>query len=56
LLEYEYAIVGHPERKYGWILSRTPALTDEKMTEIWATLIEQGYGWGDFELTDQSNK
>jgi apolipoprotein D and lipocalin family protein len=54
--KYEYAIVGHPERKYGWILSRTPALTDEKMKEIGAILIEQGYGWGDFELTDQSNK
>ena len=54
--DYEYAIVGHPERKYGWILSRTPSLTDEKMKEIWAILIEQGYDTKDFELTDQSIK
>ena len=54
--KYEYAIVGHPERKYGWILSRTPSLTDEKMKEIWAILIEQGYDSSDFELTDQSIK
>jgi len=54
--KYEYAIVGHPERKYGWILSRTPSLTDDKMKEIWAILSEQGYDSSDFELTDQSIK
>ena len=52
--DYEYAIVGHPERKYGWILSRTPSITDEKMEEIWSIIIEQGYNRGDFELTDQN--
>ena len=54
--DYEYAIVGHPERKYGWILSRTPSITDEKMEEIWSIIIEQGYNRGDFELTDQNIK
>jgi len=52
--DYEYAIVGHPERKYGWILSRTPSITDEKMEEIWSIIIEQGYNRSDFELTDQN--
>jgi len=53
---YEFAIVGHPERKYGWILSRTPSITNEKMEKIWSIIIEQGYNRSDFELTDQSNK
>jgi apolipoprotein D and lipocalin family protein len=25
---YEYAVVGHPSRKYLWILSRTPEMDD----------------------------
>lgn len=54
--KYEYAIVGHPKRKYSWILGRTPSLTDDKMKEIWAILSEQGYDSSDFELTDQSIK
>jgi len=53
---YEYAIVGHPETKYGWILSRTPSIADEKKREIFAILIERGYDPNDFELTDQRGK
>ena len=26
--EYRYAVVGHPRRKYLWILSRTPFMDD----------------------------
>jgi apolipoprotein D and lipocalin family protein len=51
---YEYAIVGHPERKYGWILSRTPTLSDETMKVIYETLSKQGYNINQFELTDQT--
>jgi apolipoprotein D and lipocalin family protein len=53
---YDYAIIGHPERKYGWILSRTPSLPDEKMKAIFAILIEKGHDRSDFELTDQNNR
>ena len=51
---YEYAIIGHPERKYGWILGRTPSITNEKMEEIWSIITEQGYKRNVFELTDQN--
>ena len=51
--EYEYAIVGTPSRKYGWILSRTPSLNDEKMEQIFNLLREQGYDPDDFEITPQ---
>lgn len=31
---YEYAVVGHPNRKYLWILSRTPQMNDARYNEI----------------------
>lgn len=49
--DYKYAIVGHPKRKYGWILSRTPSLPDETLNLIIEKLKDQGYNWNDFELT-----
>jgi apolipoprotein D and lipocalin family protein len=52
---YEYAIVGHPERKYGWILSRTPVLSQDKLDEAFNILTAQGYHPSDFEITEQKN-
>jgi len=52
---YQWAIVGHPEREYGWILSRTPKLSDEKMEEIFALLTKQGYDINKFEMTNQDS-
>lgn len=40
---YDWAIVGHPEREYGWILSRAPRLTDTTRERIDRLLREQGY-------------
>jgi apolipoprotein D and lipocalin family protein len=51
--EYEFAIVGTPSRKYGWILSRTPSLGQEKLEQIYNLLREQGYNPDDFEMTSQ---
>lgn len=51
---YEYAIVGHPERDYGWILSRSPQLPQETLEEIFAELRRQGYDPDDFDLTPQA--
>lgn len=52
---YEYAIVGHPERKYGWILSRTTAMTSEKLNDAYSILKEQGYDTKDFVMTEHKN-
>ena len=51
--EYEYAIVGHPERTYGWILSRTPKLGETTLARIFEQLEAQGYDPHRFELTPQ---
>ena len=51
--DYKYAIVGTPARKYGWILSRKPALSKGDMNTIYSTLREQGYDPKDFVMTEQ---
>lgn len=48
---YEYAIVGTPNREYGWILSREPELSSENMDRVFTILREQGYDPQDFEMT-----
>ena len=50
---YEYAVVGTPTRKYGWILSRTPKLPEEKLNEVFELLKSQGYEPKKFEMTAQ---
>lgn len=41
--QYEYAVVGHPDRKYLWILSRTPEMQPELYERILVRLEQQGY-------------
>lgn len=51
--DYAWAVVGHPDRKYGWILSRTPTLEPAVRDVIDALLVRQGYDPGDFVDTEQ---
>ena len=53
-MDYRYAVVGTPSRKYGWILSRTPKLSTEDMETIFKLLKKQGYNPNNFVLTEQS--
>ncbi len=41
--DYHSAVVGHPTREYGWILSRTPKLEISELKEIEHRLKAQGY-------------
>lgn len=41
--DYRYAVVGEPNRKFLWILSRTPTLDAADRAAIEAKLGEQGY-------------
>lgn len=52
--DYSYAVVGHPQRKYGWILSRTPTVDEATWTKIRNALEREGYRWEQFVLIDQS--
>lgn len=41
--DYSYAVVGHPNREYLWILSRTPKLEPVTYNGILARIREKGY-------------
>ena len=40
---YEYAVIGHPGRKYLWILSRTPAMDPALFAAVCSRLPSYGY-------------
>lgn len=40
---YTYAVVGHPKRRYAWILSRTPVLPKATLASLSKQLVQQGY-------------
>lgn len=50
--DYKYSVVGHPSRKYAWILSRTPQLSLDLLEEAALTLKEQGYDLCHLNMTD----
>lgn len=41
--EYSYAVVGHPNRKYLWILSRTSTMSDSLYDKITERLVLKGF-------------
>lgn len=49
--DYRWAVVGTPDRKYGWILSRTRMLDAANMQAIDAILERNGYAKTDFETS-----
>lgn len=52
--DYTYAVVGHPTRKYGWILSKTPKLGTDTLLKISNSLTKQGYNTCQFNLSVQT--
>jgi lipocalin len=53
-VDYSYAVVGHPEQKFGWILSRTPTLPDAVLAGIYSRLERKGYRQDQFVPIDQT--
>ena len=41
--EYEYTVIGVPNRKYVWIMARMSIIPDETYKAILARLLEKGY-------------
>jgi len=50
---YSFAIVGTPNRKYGWILNREPQMSKENLEKAFSILRNQGYDPNDFKMTTQ---
>jgi apolipoprotein D and lipocalin family protein len=51
--DYSYAVVGHPNRKYLWILSRTIEMNDTAYEKIISRLKEQGFDISKIRRTEQ---
>jgi apolipoprotein D and lipocalin family protein len=51
--DYTYAVVGHPNRKYLWVLSRTPQMSDSLYEEITRRAVEKGFDSDKLERTVQ---
>lgn len=41
--DYSYAVIGEPDRKYLWVLSRTPSIDQVKLGQILEGVKKQGY-------------
>jgi apolipoprotein D and lipocalin family protein len=50
---YDYAVVSNPDRKYLWILSRTPRMDEAKFTRILERLSGKGFDVGKLVKTNQ---
>ncbi len=49
--EYQWAVIGTPDRKYGWVLARTTSLDSGAMNNIFAILAANGYDRDVFEIS-----
>jgi len=53
--DYTYAVVSHPNKKYLWILSRTPKLDNKLYDQIISRLKDKGFDLSKLILTVQCN-
>ncbi len=52
--DYSYAVVGHPNRKYLWILSRLPKMDETLYHDIVERAKRRGFDTNLLKVTDQS--
>lgn len=53
---YEYAVVGTPDREYGWLLVRDPVVSEDLADEMFFILEARGYRHRDFVITPRSSE
>jgi apolipoprotein D and lipocalin family protein len=51
--DYSYAVVSHPNKKYLWILSRTPQMNDAVYQPILSRLQAEGFDLAKLRVTTQ---
>lgn len=51
--DYSYAVVGHPNRKYLWILSRTSTLPEATLRPLLEKLQQKGFDTSQLQYTVQ---
>lgn len=51
--DYTYAVVGHPNRNYLWILSRTPQIDENTYNQIIGRIQQKGFNINNLQRTTQ---
>ncbi len=51
---YQWVAVGHPSRRYGWVMSRSKQLPEQTYQEILEKLRAEGYDTSKFQKVPQS--
>jgi apolipoprotein D and lipocalin family protein len=51
--DYSYAVVGHPNRNYLWILSREPKMKEEIYLQILSRIKDKGFDLSKIKKTEQ---
>jgi apolipoprotein D and lipocalin family protein len=51
---YQWAVVGHPSRKFLWFLARTPGVSEETFRQMEEAAEKQGYDLSPLRRTTQS--
>ena len=51
--DYSYAVIGHPDRKYLWILSRTSTMDEIIYQQIISRIKEKGFDISKIKITNQ---
>lgn len=51
--DYSYAVVGHPNRKYLWILSRTAVMNGTIYQKVVSSIKEKGFDVSKIKITQQ---
>jgi apolipoprotein D and lipocalin family protein len=51
--DYSYAVVGHPNRKYLWILNRKPVMNDQTYNHLVALAANKGFDIRNLVRTNQ---
>jgi len=54
--EYRWVLVGTPNRKYLWVLSRTPTLEHEVLERLLQRATELGFRTGEMIFTRQAGQ
>ncbi len=54
--DYQWAVVGHPSRRYFWILSRRPTMAPTLYNQLVQQAVALGYDSSQIQLTTQSKQ
>ncbi len=52
--DYQWVLVGEPRRKFGWVLSRTPAMSEPELQHALDRAVALGYAREEFRRTTQT--